>query len=152
MFEARYSGIFDRNHRYSTRSYYDLVPFQARLTVTKNSLKVCGPNIWNSIPLEIRNSPTLSIFKNRYKKHLLSLYNGNRTDWYVNHISFTFPTMWALKWDNLPPHSYLGCVWLMIINFIAMWGFKLGKILKVSYNIVLYIIGLKIPLPCFTVI
>ena len=75
MFEARHSGIFDRNHRYSTRSYDDLVPFQARLTATKNSLRVCGPNIWNSIPLEIRNLPTISIFKNRYKKHLISLYS-----------------------------------------------------------------------------
>ena len=75
MFEARHSGIFDRNHRYPTRSFYDLVPFPARLTVTKNSMKVCGPNIWNSIPIEIRNLPTLPVFKNQYKKHLISLYN-----------------------------------------------------------------------------
>ena len=75
MFEARHSGIFDRNHQYSTRTYYDLVPFQARLTATKNSLRVSGPNIWNTIPLEIRNLPTLSIFKNHYKKHLISLYS-----------------------------------------------------------------------------
>ena len=73
MFEARHSGIFDSNHQYATRSN-DLVPFFARLTVTRNSLRVSGPNIWNSIPLEIRNLPTLSTFKVRYKKYLLSLY------------------------------------------------------------------------------
>ena len=74
MFEARHSGIFDRNHQYATRSYQDLVPFNNRLTVTGNSLRVNGPIIWNTIPQEIRNLPTLSIFKKRYKKHLLSTY------------------------------------------------------------------------------
>ena len=75
MFEARHSGIFDRNHHYATRSYRNLVPFDARLTITENSLRVSGPNVWNSIPQEIRDVPTLSIFKNRYKKHLLSSYD-----------------------------------------------------------------------------
>ena len=74
MFEARHSGIFDRTHQYSTRSYQDLVPFDARLTVTENSLRVSGPNTWNGILPEIRDAPTLSIFKKRYKKHLLSAY------------------------------------------------------------------------------
>ena len=75
MFEARHSSIFDRNHPYPTRYHHDLVPFHARLTITKNSLRVSGPNIWNSIPLEIRNVLTVQIFKNQYKKHLLSFYN-----------------------------------------------------------------------------
>ena len=75
MFEARHSGIFDRNHHYATRSYRNLVPFDARLTITENSLRVSGPNVWNSIPQEIRDVPTLSIFKTRYKKHLLLLYD-----------------------------------------------------------------------------
>ena len=75
MFEARHSGIFDRNHHYATRSYEDLVPFNHRLTATGNSLKVIGPRFWRDIPQEIRNVPTLSIFKNRYKKHLLSTYD-----------------------------------------------------------------------------
>ena len=74
MFGARHSGEFDRNHPYPTRSYNDLVPLYARLNVTQNSLKVSGPSVWNSIPQEIRNLPTLSMFKNRYKKYLLSMY------------------------------------------------------------------------------
>ena len=75
MFEARHSGNYDRTHRYPTRSFNDLVPSHARLTVTQNSINVCGPNIWNSIPQEIRDLPTLSIFKNNYKNYLISLYN-----------------------------------------------------------------------------
>ena len=77
MFEARHSGIFDRSHPYATRFYHDLVPFHARLTITENSLRVIGPNIWNSVPSEIRNVSTLSIFKNQFKKHLVSSYNIN---------------------------------------------------------------------------
>ena len=76
MFEARHSGIFDRNHPYPTRGQDDLLPFNARLTITENSLRTIGPNTWNSIPQEIKNSPTLSIFKNRYKHYLLSTYEG----------------------------------------------------------------------------
>ena len=77
MFEARHSGIFDRNHHYETRTAQNLVPYDARLTITENSLRVRGPNIWNSIPQDIRDLPTISIFKSRYKKHLLSSYDQN---------------------------------------------------------------------------
>ena len=77
MFEARHSGIFDRNHQYETRTVQNLVPYDARLTITENSLTVRGPNTWNSIPQDIRDLPTISIFKSRYKKHLLSLYDQN---------------------------------------------------------------------------
>ena len=75
VYETRHTGIFDRDHSYSTRAYDDLVPFHARLTVTKNSLRTIGPNIWNSIPNEIRNLPTKTQFKNNYKKYLISLYS-----------------------------------------------------------------------------
>ena len=74
MFDARHTGIFDRDHSYPTRSHQDLMPFHARLTVTKNSMRTVGPNIWNNIPQEIRNIPTKSSFKYHYKKYLISLY------------------------------------------------------------------------------
>ena len=77
MFEARHSGIFNRNHHYETRAVQNLVPFDARLTITEHSLRVRGPNIWNSIPQDIKNAPTISIFKSRYKKYLLSAYDHN---------------------------------------------------------------------------
>ena len=76
MFEARHSGIFDRNHSYSTRGHDELMPLFARLRITENSLRTIGPQIWNSITQEIKNSPTISMFKNRYKQQLLSAYGG----------------------------------------------------------------------------
>ena len=38
-------------------------------------LQVSGPILWNSIPLAIRESNSISIFKNAMKKHLLMQYS-----------------------------------------------------------------------------
>ena len=38
-------------------------------------LKVAGPILWNSIPLGIRNSPSLPSFKTEFKKYLFEQYN-----------------------------------------------------------------------------
>ena len=62
------------SHDYNTRNRNSLVPSAARLTATERSISVVGPNIWNSIPFDIRESPTISIFKNRFKAYLLSNY------------------------------------------------------------------------------
>ena len=62
------------SHDYNTRNRNSLVPSAARLTATERSISVIGPNIWNSIPSDIRESPTISIFKNRFKAYLLSNY------------------------------------------------------------------------------
>ena len=61
--------------RIMTRNYDNLVPFHARLTVTKNSLRTIGPNIWNSIPTEMKNVLTKNQLKTQYTKYLISLYN-----------------------------------------------------------------------------
>ena len=57
-----------------------LLPGYARLTLTRNSMSVVGPNIWNSIPDDIKNSPSRNSFKFKYKKHLLSSYYINSSD------------------------------------------------------------------------
>ena len=69
-----------RSHEYSTRMGSELLPRYARLTLTENSMSVAGPNIWNSIPDDIKNSPSRNSFKFNYKKHLLSSYNINLSD------------------------------------------------------------------------
>ena len=74
MYENNTSVQFIRPHDYSTRGHDDLRPQSARLTLTQNSISVVGPNIWNSIPEEIRNSPSRNSFKFSYKKFLLSFY------------------------------------------------------------------------------
>ena len=50
---------------------------RSRLTITKNSINVIGPNVWNSIPVDIQNSITRESFKFKYKLLLLSFYETN---------------------------------------------------------------------------
>ena len=74
MYDRAQSGLYNRTHVYNTRNRDDLLPNRPRMTITQNSLSVAGPNIWNSIPTEIQNSPSRNSFKFKYKKYMLSLY------------------------------------------------------------------------------
>ena len=78
MYHHNSSAHYLRPHDYATRGHNDLLPLSARLTLTQNSISVVGPNIWNSIPEDIQNSPSYNCFKFRYKKFLLSFYTGNQ--------------------------------------------------------------------------
>ena len=45
--------------------------FYKRLDVSQNSITYAGVRTWNSIPIEIRSSPSLNCFKRKFKEHLL---------------------------------------------------------------------------------
>jgi len=49
----------------------DLVP-RTRRQLGNRAFSVAGPTAWNSLPLNIRTAPTLSIFKNLLKTHLFT--------------------------------------------------------------------------------
>ena len=59
------------DYSYNTRARNLAVPTFQRLTNTQKSVNFRGPLLWNSIPLIIRNLPTLSSFKRAYKQLLL---------------------------------------------------------------------------------
>ena len=80
MYDLESPSQFIRSHEYSTRNNSELRPGYARLTLTQNSMSVVGPNIWNTIPDDIKNSPSRNSFKFNYKTFLLSNYNNNLTD------------------------------------------------------------------------
>ena len=61
-------------HNYSTRYRDHLRPPFHRHTQTSHSITYQGPVKWNTIPPQIQNSPSLNVFKNRLKKHILSTY------------------------------------------------------------------------------
>ena len=63
MYDHDISSQFFRSHNYSTRGQDELLPHRARLTLTENSMSVVGPNIWNTIPADIKNSPSHYSFK-----------------------------------------------------------------------------------------
>ena len=68
--EAQYS----RTHTHNTRHHSLLLPHFERLTTTQNSLHYRIPTLWNTIPIEIKNSQTITQFKRLYKDHLLTKY------------------------------------------------------------------------------
>ena len=55
MYQHNMSAQYLRSQAYHTRGQDVLLPHSARLTLTQNSISVAGPNIWNTIPEEIRN-------------------------------------------------------------------------------------------------
>ena len=57
-----------------TRRNSHLIPSFCRNTVSQQSIRYIGPKIWNSIPLPIRKSRSLSAFKRKPKQHLSSAY------------------------------------------------------------------------------
>ena len=78
MYDHDIPALFIRSHDHHTRGSSDLRPGNARLTLTLNSMSVVGPNIWNDIPDDIKNSPSRNSFKLKYKKFLLSFYASNQ--------------------------------------------------------------------------
>ena len=49
-----------------------LVQPRVRTSIGQRAFSICGPNIWNSIPLPIRLSPSISIFKRNLKTYLFN--------------------------------------------------------------------------------
>ena len=62
------------SHSYSTRNHSNLNPAFQRTVSTQRSLRYSAPTIWNQLPPDIKNAPTLSIFKNKLKSHLINKY------------------------------------------------------------------------------
>ena len=69
-----FNNYFQRNrdiHGLNIRNADDLhVPY-SRLDVRKFSIKIAGPNLWNSIPLYIKNSTSTNLFKRNMRAYLL---------------------------------------------------------------------------------
>jgi len=66
--------VAHRQHEHFTRNRYDAsTPFH-RLTQTQRAVSFRGPQVWNDIPQNIRDSETLNAFKCSYKSLLLSRY------------------------------------------------------------------------------
>ena len=69
-----YNNFFQRNrdiHGLNIRNADDLhVPY-GRLDIRKFSIKIAGANQWNSIPLNIKNSTSIDIFKKNMRAYLI---------------------------------------------------------------------------------
>ena len=71
-------------HSHGTRTNYNInllentnnlaIPFGRTSNYGLKLIKVSGPKLWNSLPLDLRNLKSLDNFKASLKKHLLSKY------------------------------------------------------------------------------
>ena len=60
---------------YNTRNHRDLHIPKLNLELTKKGFHYSGIKAWNDIPVNIRELPSLRLFKTRLKKYLMSLDN-----------------------------------------------------------------------------
>ena len=74
MFKNSGLDTFSSNHGYNTRNSELSNPIFQRLTLTQHSVYFKGPKIWNSIPVHIRQSRSLLVFKKLYRNHLIQCY------------------------------------------------------------------------------
>ena len=59
-------------HHYSTRSSISGFAMPSvRTKIRQKSIKYQGPFVWNKLSAEIKNSPSVSTFKNKLKQYLL---------------------------------------------------------------------------------
>ena len=60
-------------HSYQTRSmtYGNLYMPTSQLSIEQRALNYKGSKLWNEIPPEIRNAPSLNSFKIKYKNYLI---------------------------------------------------------------------------------
>jgi hypothetical protein len=61
-------------HTHYTRGSNGLIVPFARTNIKKNSISVSGPYLWNKLPINIRASQSLYIFKSRLKSFILDEY------------------------------------------------------------------------------
>ena len=61
------------SHNYPTRNIINLRPPRVDRTKCRHSMEYAGIIVWNQIPEVLKNVETTSVFKNQFKKYLLTL-------------------------------------------------------------------------------
>ena len=76
LYANTFLNMFFKNsqfHSYPTRHSTNFRPKLCRTNIKKFTLTSQGPNLWNSLPNDIKTTPTFSSFKIKLKKHMTSL-------------------------------------------------------------------------------
>ena len=71
---TKYAVPLEIHHQHNTRNRNQLRPARFTTTLMRNSFLIQGPTIYNEIPNEIKQSTSVSSFKWKFKKYLLSQY------------------------------------------------------------------------------
>ena len=77
-----FDNYFKRpSHQYNTRFATSQNNFEmVRITTAKEKsmLKFIGPKVWANIPIQIKNAPSLKVFINFYRNHLIGNHGNSR--------------------------------------------------------------------------
>ena len=73
-------GLGRVHHYYETRQHNDAPFTYQRLTLTQHSVYYFAPRVWNALPKQIRDAPSLSIFKKHMKLPILGRYQMERKE------------------------------------------------------------------------
>ena len=74
ILKSTHNTTLQPQHNYLTRTRENLTTPQHNLTIFRHSLSYSGPVLWNSLPNNIKLLPTISSFKNQYKRYLIANY------------------------------------------------------------------------------
>ena len=74
MFRNRGSLAYRHPDIYHTRGANLLAPVFQRLSMTQRSVGFAGPQMWNSLPRNIREIESIYSFKRAVREHLLQSY------------------------------------------------------------------------------
>ena len=69
------SSFSTANHPYLTRQANDPLINYPRLSQSRHCISFAGPQLWCNIPINIRTSPSLYLFKTSLKNYFLNQYN-----------------------------------------------------------------------------
>ena len=71
-FHSNFSPLL---HPYDTRNSSNLNSAFQRTVGTQRSLSYSAPSVWNRLPADVREAPSLAIFKRKLKAHLINQYS-----------------------------------------------------------------------------
>ena len=88
------ADLFQRTEtKYALRNKEFVIPWFKTVTYGKHTIRYTGPNIWNTIPKDIRSVPTLSSFKKNIRKLMndnccanCSLYSSSQCKYFILYI------------------------------------------------------------------
>ena len=73
--KKKLAGEFPPIHSLNTRNQSQLInPAFQRLTLTQHSVFYSGPNLWNSLPQDLKSISSIPNFKQKLKKYLIDAY------------------------------------------------------------------------------
>ena len=74
---AKYTNfiIFCNVHNHFTQHNEDIRIMRCNTNVREFCIKIYCAKIWNSVPFNIKSAPSINIFKQKFRSHLIDLYN-----------------------------------------------------------------------------